>query len=40
MLIRNVSLLYGKDLDYIVKTNVRISKKYIESIGEGLAPQQ
>lgn len=39
MLIRNVSLLYGKDLDYIVKTNVRISKKYIESIGEGLAPR-
>ena len=39
MLIRNVSLLYGKDLDYIVKTNVRISKKYIESIGTGLAPR-
>ena len=38
MLIRNVSLLYDKDLDYIVKTNVRISKKYIESIGEGLIP--
>ncbi|MGI0086779.1 MAG: amidohydrolase family protein [Nitrosotalea sp.] len=38
MLIRNVSLLYGKGLDYIVKTNVRISKKYIESIGESLIP--
>ncbi|MGI0101759.1 MAG: amidohydrolase family protein [Nitrosotalea sp.] len=38
MLIRNVSLLYGKELDYIVKTNVRISKKYIESIGESLIP--
>ncbi len=38
MLIRNISLLYGKDLDYIVKTNIRISKKYIESIGEDLIP--
>jgi cytosine/adenosine deaminase-related metal-dependent hydrolase len=39
MLIRNVSLLYGNDLDYIVKTNVRISKKYIQSIGESLMPR-
>lgn len=38
MLIRNVSLLYGKDLDYIVKTNVRISNKCVESVGESLIP--
>ncbi|MDE1867436.1 MAG: amidohydrolase family protein [Thaumarchaeota archaeon] len=38
MLIRNVSLLYGRELDYIVKTDVRISGKYIESVGKHLKP--
>lgn len=40
MLIRNVSLLYGKELDYIVKTNVSISGKYIKSIGKDLQPRR
>src|SRR5579872_1412807 len=39
MLIRNVSLLYGKELDYIVSTNVRISGKQIDAIGNGLTPR-
>ncbi|MGI0047710.1 MAG: amidohydrolase family protein [Nitrosotalea sp.] len=38
MLIRNVSLLYGKELDHIVKTNVSISGKYIKSVGKDLTP--
>ena len=39
MLIRNVSLLYGKELDYIVSTNVRISGKQIDAVGNGLTPR-
>jgi cytosine/adenosine deaminase-related metal-dependent hydrolase len=39
MLIRNVSLLYGKELDYILSTNVRISGKQINAIGNGLKPR-
>ncbi len=38
MLIRNVSLLYGKELDYVARTNVRISGKHIGQIGKGLKP--
>ncbi|SRR5579885_101713 len=38
MLIRNVSLLYGKELNYIVRTNVRVSGKYIGQIGKDLTP--
>ena len=38
MLIKNISLLYGKELDYIQNTNVRISGKYIEQIGTKLLP--
>jgi len=40
MLIRNISLLYGKELDYIKNTNVRISGKYIEQIGTKLLPHK
>lgn len=40
MLIRNVSLLYGKELDYVKNTNVRISGKRIEQIGEKLSPRK
>jgi cytosine/adenosine deaminase-related metal-dependent hydrolase len=32
MLIKNISLLYGKELEYIQNTNVRISGKYIQEI--------
>lgn len=36
MLIRNVSLLMGKELEYIKSTNIRISGEYIEEIGTNL----
>lgn len=39
MLIRNVSLLYGKELEYILRTNVRISGKYVKSIGKNIQLQ-
>ena len=39
MLIRNISLLYGKELDYVVRTNVRVSGKYIGQVGKDLAPK-
>lgn len=38
MLIRNVSLLYGRELEYIVKTSVRVSGKLIGQIGKDLKP--
>jgi cytosine/adenosine deaminase-related metal-dependent hydrolase len=38
MLIKNISLLYGKELDYIHNTNVRISGKYIRQVGTKLSP--
>ncbi|MHB8602887.1 MAG: amidohydrolase family protein [Nitrosotalea sp.] len=38
MLIRNISLFYGTELDYIQNTNVRISGKYIGQIGTKLSP--
>jgi cytosine/adenosine deaminase-related metal-dependent hydrolase len=40
MLIRNISLLYGMDLDYIQNTNVRILGKYIGQIGTKLSPHK
>ncbi len=40
MLIRNVSLLYGTELDYVLNTNVRVSDKYIKQIGKDLAPSR
>ncbi|MDE1764031.1 MAG: amidohydrolase family protein [Thaumarchaeota archaeon] len=40
MLIRNVSLLYGRELDYVVSTNVRISGKQIGQIGKDLVPNK
>ncbi len=40
MLIRNVSLLYGKELDYILRTNVRISGKKIEAVRNDLLPRK
>lgn len=36
MLIRNVSLLLGRELDYVNTTCVRISNRYIEAIGKNL----
>jgi len=40
MLIRNVSLLYGKELDYVNNINVRFSGKYIQQIGKKLLPHK
>jgi len=40
MLIRNTSLFYGKQLDYIQNTHVRISGKYIREIGLKLSPHK
>ncbi|MGI0018692.1 MAG: amidohydrolase family protein [Nitrosotalea sp.] len=40
MLIKNTSLLYGTDLDYVHNTNVRISGKYVGQIGTKLSPQK
>ena len=38
MLIKNISLFYGRELDYIQNTSVRISGKYIGQIGPKLLP--
>ncbi|MDH2907242.1 MAG: amidohydrolase family protein [Candidatus Nitrosotalea sp.] len=40
MLIKNISLLYGTELDYIQNTSVRISGKHIEKIGVKLLPHK
>ena len=40
MLIRNVSLLLGRELDYINTTCVRISDEYVRSIGNSLQPKK
>ena len=40
MLIKNTSLFYGRELDYIQNTNVRISGKYIRQIGTKLLPRK
>ncbi|MDC8453379.1 MAG: amidohydrolase family protein, partial [Candidatus Nitrosotalea sp.] len=38
MLIKNISLFYGRELDYIQNTSVQISGKYIGQIGLKLSP--
>ena len=38
MLIKNTSILYGNDLDYIKRTNIRISGKFVKAIGPNLKP--
>ncbi|HET7336751.1 MAG TPA: amidohydrolase family protein [Candidatus Nitrosotalea sp.] len=38
MLIKNISLFYGRELDYIQNTSVRISGKYIGQIEPKLSP--
>jgi cytosine/adenosine deaminase-related metal-dependent hydrolase len=40
MLIKNVSLLYGRELNYILSTNIRISGNHIEVIGKNLPPKK
>ncbi len=40
MLIKDISLLYGTELDYIQNTSVRISGKHIEKIGTKLLPHK
>lgn len=40
MLIKNISILYGRELDYIQSTNVRISGKFIAQIGSKLLPNK
>lgn len=40
MLIKNISLFYGAELDYINSTNVRISGNRIEQIDTKLSPQK
>lgn len=38
MLIRNASLLYGRELAYVAGTDVRVSGRYIEQVGKNLRP--
>ena len=38
MLIKNASLLYGRELNYILSTNVRLSKNHINEVGKNLQP--
>jgi cytosine/adenosine deaminase-related metal-dependent hydrolase len=40
MLIKNISLFYGAELDYINNTNVRISGNHIDQIDTKLSPQK
>jgi len=40
MLIKNVSLLYGRELNYILSTNVRISRNHINEVGKNLQPMK
>jgi cytosine/adenosine deaminase-related metal-dependent hydrolase len=40
MLIKNVSLLYGRELNYILSTNIRISGSHNEIIGKNLPPKK
>ena len=40
MLIKNISLLYGRELEYIQNTHVRISGKHIGLIGPKLLPHK
>src|SRR5574341_1143127 len=38
MLIKNVSVLYGNELDYVSNTNIRISGNFFSKIGKNLKP--
>lgn len=38
MLIRNVSLLYGRELEYVKHTNMRISGQFFDKLGTSLKP--
>src|SRR5574337_484926 len=38
MLIKNISLFYGRELDYVQNTSIRISGKYVGQIGPKLSP--
>jgi len=40
MLIKNISVLYGNDLDYINSTNICISGQFIKEIGTNLKPDK
>jgi cytosine/adenosine deaminase-related metal-dependent hydrolase len=40
MLIKNVSLLYGIELDYIINTNIRISGSRIDKVARNLHPKK
>jgi len=40
MLIKNISILYGNDLDYIKSTNIRISGQFVKAIGTNLKPNK
>ena len=40
MLIKNVSILYGNELDYIHSTNIGISGQFVKAIGANLKPDQ
>lgn len=40
MLIKNVSILYGNDLDYINSTNIRISGQFVKAVGTNLKPDK
>ena len=38
MLIKNVSLIYGRELNYILDTDIRFSKNYIKTVKKNLQP--
>jgi len=40
MLIKNISILYGNELDYINSTNIRIFGQFIKEIGINLKPEK
>ncbi len=40
MLIKNVSILYGNELDYINSTNIRISGQFVKEISTNLKPEK
>jgi len=40
MLIKNISILYGNELDYINSTNIRIFGQFIKEIGTNLKPEK
>jgi len=40
MLIKNVSLLYGKELKYVLDTDIRISQNYVKVVKKNLQPNE